>query len=151
MKIRLDKLDSPEIIALLDEHHEEMRRHSPPGSIHALDLEGLKSPAIAFWSLWNKNELLGCVALKEISTDLAEIKSMRVTYKHQGKGIANYLMRHLLDIAIARGYKRLSLETGSMDGFDRARKLYEKFGFDYCGPFAGYVDDPNSLFMTKRL
>lgn len=151
MKIRRDDLSGPEIAELLNEHMREMHLHSPVESIHALDINALKRPEINFWSVWHENELVGCGALKEIDPYHAEVKSMRVTYLHQGKGIANLILEHLLTEAEARKYQRLSLETGSMDGFYRARRLYEKYGFNYCGPFADYIADPNSVFMTKEI
>ncbi|TQV87611.1 GNAT family N-acetyltransferase [Aliikangiella coralliicola] len=151
MKIKIDDLSGREIAELLTEHMEEMHLHSPKESIHALDLHGLRQPEITFWSIWENGELLGCGALNEMNGRHAEIKSMRVTYRHQGKGIANIILEHLLAEAKHRGYQQLSLETGSMDAFNRARKLYEKYGFDYCGPFADYREDPNSVFMTKKL
>lgn len=151
MKIQVDDLSSPQIACLLSEHMQEMREHSPEESIHALDIDALRQATITFWSVWQDNELLGCCALKELESQHAEIKSMRVAYQHQGKGIANCMMEHILKIAEQRNYRRLSLETGSMAGFHRARQLYQKYGFGYCGPFADYVADPNSVFMNKIL
>lgn len=155
MNIIKDDLSSPAIAGLLEEHLEEMRRHSPPESVHALDLEKLRQSGIQFWSIWKDEELVGCGALKMIESERdfshAEIKSMRVTYKHQGKGIANIILEHLISEAKVQGVERLSLETGSMDAFARARSLYAKYGFQFCGPFADYAADPNSVFMTRAL
>ncbi|WP_327037118.1 GNAT family N-acetyltransferase [Lysobacter sp. Root559] len=139
------------MIALLREHLQGMARLSPPESIHALDLDGLRRPGIGFWSAWQDGQLLGCGALKQLDPEHGEIKSMRTAARHLRKGVAAAMLDHLIDEAGRRAYRRLSLETGSMDGFEPARRLYTRFGFDPCGPFADYVDDPNSVFMTKHL
>lgn len=149
MIIRQDDLTGSEIIALLNEHLQDMYRTSPPESVHALDLDGLRQPEITFWTLWLENQLAGCVAVKVLSDGHGEIKSMRTANVFRGKGIGNLLMQHLLSEAEQRGLNRLSLETGSMAFFEPARKLYEKFGFTYCQPFGSYQDDPNSVFMTR--
>jgi putative acetyltransferase len=151
MEIRVDDLTGPEIIALLEEHLRCMRRVSPPESCHALNLDGLRRPDVTFWTVWNGSDLAGCGALKELDPQHAEIKSMRTAYAHQRKGVASQVLRHIIAEAGRRGYRRLSLETGAMDYFEPARKLYAGFGFKFCGPFGTYVEDPNSRFMTKEL
>lgn len=151
MHIRIDPLTGPEIAALLQEHLDDMRLHSPPESIHALDLEKLRAPGITFWSAWEDDALVGCVALKELDPGHGEIKSMRTARAHRGRGIGVALLRHVLDEAAARGYRRLSLETGSMAAFVPARTLYARFGFEPCGPFAQYAEDPHSVFMTRAI
>lgn len=151
MDIRIDDLTGPEIAQLLQEHLQSMTLHSPPESIHALDLDGLRNPAITFWSAWQGADLMGCCALKELDPRHAEIKSMRTATRHLRKGVAARLLQHLLDEATRRGYARLSLETGSMAAFAPAHRLYARFGFEPCGPFADYVEDPYSLFMTRDL
>ena len=118
---------------------------------HALDLEGLKKPEITFWTVWDDNNLVGCGAVKELNAEHAEIKSMRTKADCRGKEIASKLLQHILQEAKMRGYRRLSLETGSMPFFQPARNLYAKHGFDYCTPFFTYKEDPNSVFMTKYL
>ena len=127
-----------------------MRAISPPESVHALDLDGLRRPEITFWTAWSGNALLGCGALKELSPDHGEVKSMRTARAHRRSGVARAMLAHIVAAARRRGYQRLSLETGSMAEFAPARSHYERFGFRYCEPFAGYVDDPNSVFMTRR-
>ena len=127
-----------------------MRAISPPESVHALDLDGLRRPEITFWTAWSGNALLGCGALKELSPDHGEVKSMRTARAHRRSGVARAMLAHIVAAARRRGYQRLRLETGSMAEFAPARSLYERFGFRYCEPFAGYVDDPNSVFMTRR-
>jgi putative acetyltransferase len=144
-------LDEPDVIALLGEHLQGMADHSPPESIHALDVNGLQAPDITFWTMRAGNELLGCIALKQLDEKHGEIKSMRTVSAHLRKGIAAALLEHLVAEARRRPYERLSLETGSGPGFEAAHALYRKFGFEYCGPFASYRDDPFSRFMTLRL
>jgi len=149
--IRVDDLSGPEIAALLAEHLRSMYLHSPPESVHALDIARLRAPDITMWSVWEERELLGCGALKELERDHGEIKSMRTAARHLRKGVASALMRHLLAEARRRSYRRLSLETGSMAAFAPARELYRRFGFQPCGPFGEYIEDPNSVFMTREL
>ena len=151
MKIILDDLKGPEIAALLTEHLEDMRATSPPESVHALDLDGLRQPNIRFWTLWDGRNLTGCGALKWLDAEHAEIKSMRTAATYKQQGVASQILQHLINDAKAAGVQRLSLETGSMAFFLPARSLYAKFGFELCGPFADYTLDPNSLFMTKKL
>jgi putative acetyltransferase len=151
MEIRTDDLRGREIARLLEEHLQDMRLQSPPESMHALDLEALRAPEITFWTVWQDSDLLGCGALKELEPRHAEIKSMRTAAAHRRKGVAGALMEVILAEARRRGYRRLSLETGSMAAFAPARRLYLRFGFDYGPPFAGYSEDPNSVFMTREL
>lgn len=151
MKIRIDDLSGPEVHELLQEHLRSMSLLSPPESVHALDVEALREPEITFWTVWEDGQLLGCGALKELDSGHAEIKSMRTSSQHLRKGVATNLLNHILAEAVRRGYRRLSLETGSMDAFEPARRLYAHFGFTYCEPFADYVEDPNSVFMTREL
>src|SRR5262245_35961381 len=151
MEIKIDDLSGREIAELLREHLENMAQNSPPESRHALNLEQLRKPEITFWTVWHGSELLGCGALKELTSAHGEIKSMRTATAHRRKGVAARLLAHILEEAKKRNYKRLSLETGSMEAFTPAHHLYAKFGFTKCGPFADYVEDPNSLFMTMEL
>lgn len=151
MHIRPDDLRGPEIRALLEEHLRDMRAISPPESVHALDLDGLRRPEVTFWTAWDGGELLGCGALRELDRTHGEIKSMRTAAAHRRKGVAAAMLRHLLAEAARRGYRRLSLETGSMAAFEPARRLYASFGFVPCGPFADYGPDPNSAFLTLEL
>ena len=151
MNIRVDDLTGSEIAEMVAAHLQSMKLNTPPESVHALDLEGLRRPEITFWSVWEGTELIGCGALKEIDAHHAEIKSMRTASSHLRKGVASRLLHHLMDEARRRGYRRLSLETGLMNAFEPARKLYAKFGFRYCEPFADYKIDPNSAFMTREI
>ncbi|WP_248926708.1 GNAT family N-acetyltransferase [Paenibacillus hamazuiensis] len=151
MEIKLDDLTGTEITSLIRGHLEHMAQLSPPESMHALGPEELKKTGITFWSAWEQGDLLGCGALKELGDGHGEIKSMRTAAAHRRKGVARSMLAHIVEEAKRRGYRRLSLETGSMAEFEPARKLYESFGFRYCEPFADYAEDPNSVFMTKEL
>lgn len=151
MEIKLDDLTGPEVAQLLDEHIQNMAKHSPPESRHALNLEGLRKPEIKFWSAWEVGHLVGCGALKELDEQHGEIKSMRTSSLHLRKGVAKKVLQHILEEAKKRNYRRLSLETGSMAAFEPARRLYLSFGFQYCKPFSDYIEDPNSVFMTVEL
>ena len=149
LEIRLDDLRGPEIRALLEEHLAEMRRISPPESVHALDLDRLKRPEVTFWTAWRQGRLVGCGALKELTPGHGEIKSMRTALGHQGQGIGAAMLRHILAEADRRAYQRVSLETGSQPHFEPARQLYRRHGFVSCGPFGDYREDPNSAFFTR--
>ena len=151
MKIEIDDLSRPEIQALLNEHLQGMYELSPPESVHALDLEKLRAPGITFWTVWEGSLLLGCGALKELDPTHGEVKSMRTPNARRRQGAGRAILAHMVGVARSRGYERLSLETGSMDAFTPAHRLYESFGFSFCGPFGEYVEDPNSVFMTLRL
>lgn len=149
--IRQDDLNGPEIAALLRTHLEHSAQHSPPESIHALNLEGLRAPDITFWAAWVDRTLVGCGALRQLSPAHGEIKSMHTVAAYRGQGIAARLLAFILDEARARRYSRVSLETGTMEGFAPARALYARFGFAPCAPFGSYREDPNSVCMTLRL
>ena len=151
MKIEVDDLSRAEIHALLEEHLQSMHALSPPESVHALDLEKLRQHGITFWSAWEGPLLLGCGALKELDPGHGEVKSMRTPGAHRRRGAGRAILAHIIEVARSRSYERLSLETGSMEAFRPAQRLYESFGFTYCGPFGDYVEDPNSVFMTLRL
>ena len=148
MSITEGGLDDPDVLALLREHLQGMADHSPPESIHALDVGGLKAPGITFWTMRDGSEVLGCIALKQLDERHGEIKSMRTASARLRKGVGAALLEHLVAEARRRGYERLSLETGSGPGFEAAHALYRKFGFVECGPFAEYREDPFSRFMT---
>ena len=151
MRIELDDLTRPEVHALLQEHLANMYELSPPESVHALDLAKLRSPDITFWTVWDGSLLLGCGALKEITPTHGEVKSMRTPKALRRRGAGRAVLTHIVAEARSRGYRRLSLETGSDAAFKPAQDLYRSFGFSACGPFADYRDDPNSVFMTLEL
>ena len=147
----VDDLSGIEIANFLEEHIKEMKAVSPPESKHALDLEGLRKPEVTFWTVWDDSSLIGCGAIKELSANHAEIKSMRIHNCYRGKGVASRLLQHILNEAKLRGYHRISIETGAMPFFEPARNLYAKYGFNNYAPFSTYKQDPNSVFMTKEL
>ena len=151
MRIVVDDLTGPEIAALLEAHTAELRAISPPESKHALDLEGLRQPDTTMWTVWDGDVLVGCAALKDLGDGHGELKSMRVVKEYTRRGIASMLLRHIVGEARERGFQRISLETGSMAFFEPAHRLYRKHGFEPCGPFGQYEDDPNSVFMTMLL
>lgn len=151
MRLVEDTLKDPKVIALLREHMENMLAITPVESVHALDLTRLKVPEITCWSAWDDQELLGFGALKLLGNGEGEIKSMRTSSLHLRKGVARAVLKHILEVAGARQYHRLYLETGSSQAFAPARSLYASFGFVFCGPFGEYVADPNSNFMTLEL
>jgi putative acetyltransferase len=151
MHIKEDDLTGPEIRALLETHFAGMLANSPEGSCHFLDFEGLNAPDVTFWSIWNGAALAGCGALKELSPDHGEIKSMRTHVGHLRKGVGAMMLTHIISEARARGYRRLSLETGSTEAFIPALAMYEAHGFQLCPPFGDYAEDPFSRFMTLIL
>ncbi len=147
----VDDLAGPQIAAFLDEHVREMLSISPPESKHALDLDGLRRPGITFWSAMDGDAVVGCGAIKRLDASHAEVKSMRTTPTRKRSGIASLMLEHIITEARRMGFTRLSLETGSAEFFLPARRLYEKFGFEYCEPFADYRPDPHSVFLTRAL
>ncbi len=151
VQIRIDDLTDPRIAEFLEEHLQDMRRISPPESVHALDLGRLKNPEITFWSAWNGSDLVGCGALKRLDAEHAELKSMRTSISSRRTGIGKLILEHIMSEARRLGYKRMSLETGSMSFFAPARSLYASYGFARCAPFADYKDDPYSVCMTHTL
>jgi putative acetyltransferase len=151
MRIIEDDLTGPEIRALLETHFAGMLANSPEGSCHFLDFDGLNAPDVTFWSIWDKESLAGCGALKELDAEHGEIKSMRTHADHLRKGVGAMMLTHIISEARERGYLRLSLETGSTEAFIPALALYEAHGFEFCPPFGEYVEDPFSRFMTLAI
>jgi putative acetyltransferase len=151
LEIREDDLTGQPIIDLLREHLENMYEITPPESVHALDLDALRAPNITFWTAWQGDELLGCGALKELDAKSGEVKSMRTVKAHRRKGVAAKILEYIIQEAKRRAYGYLYLETGSFREFAPARTLYVRYGFEYRGPFGEYTDDPNSVFMVKKL
>lgn len=151
VRIEPDDLSRPAVHALLREHLDDMYATSPPESVHALDLEGLRAPGMSFWTAWCGAQAVGCVALKRLDERHAELKSMRTSAVHRGQGLGTLLLAHVLEQARTRGYGRVSLETGSQGFFAPARRLYARHGFTECEPFGDYRPDPHSVFMTLEL
>nr|WP_026102324.1 GNAT family N-acetyltransferase [Pleurocapsa sp. PCC 7319] len=151
MQIREDDLTGKKIADFLREHLENMNEITPPESVHALDIEALRSPDITFWTAWDRDNLLGCGALKELDSKNGEVKSMRTAKIHRRKGIASKILSHIIQEARRRRYDCLYLETGVFPEFAPARTLYASYGFEYRSSFAEYIDDPNSVFMMKKI
>ena len=143
--------DNPEVHELLTNHFIELRSVSPKDSCHVLDIAGLKDPTIKFWSLWDKNNLIGSGALKFLDKEHGEFKSIRVNDKFRNKGNGYMVINHLINEAKKLNIKRLSLETGAGDFFLAARKLFQKCGFDTCEPFSYYKSNINSVYMTMQI
>ncbi|MFD0914930.1 GNAT family N-acetyltransferase [Pseudahrensia aquimaris] len=150
-QIEIGGLSDDRVIALLQAHLELMRSQSPPESTHALDIDGLRRPNITFWTAKLDGEPVGCIALKALDATHGEIKSMHTAQAARSKGIAQAMLAHLEAVARDQGMHRLSLETGAPDGFAPARALYQRAGYEICGPFGNYAEDPFSVFMTKSL
>lgn len=154
IRILEDDLTSGEMIALIVDHLTHLRQlapDSPPESHHALSVDDLRHNDITLWGAWQEQTLVGCVALKTLDGQHGEIKSMRTASGFERQGIASQMLEYLIAAARRRGLQRLSLETGSQPGFAAARAFYERHGFRCCAPFADYVDDPNSVYMTMVL
>ena len=151
MRIVVDDLTGPQIARFLEEHVAEMLSVSPPESKHALDLDALRAPGITFWSVMDGGTVVGCGALKRLDAGHAEVKSMRTLAARKRSGIGSLVLGHIIAEAQRMGFTRLSLETGAAEFFAPARRLYEKFGFTYCEPFADYRPDPLSVFLTRTL
>ena len=151
MKSIEGNFENSEVNELLNKHFIELRSVSPKGSAHVLDIEGLKDKSIKFWSLWDNNELIGCGALKFLEKNHGEFKSIRVADKFRRSGIGEKIIEHLIEEAKKLEISKLSIETGAGDFFIPARKLFSKFGFKKCIPFAHYKEDPNSCYFTLNL
>ncbi len=144
-------LTDPRIVDLLETHVTTALAQSPRESCHAFDVSGLQRPEVSFWAAWQGDELLGVGALMDLGGGHGEVKSMHTAKAARGRGVGSAMVRHIIGTARERGYRRLSLETGSMDYFAPARALYARHGFTECGPFEGYRPDPNSVFLTLTL
>ena len=143
--------DNSDVNDLLKKHFIELRSVSPAGSTHVLDIDGLKDPSIKFWSLWEDSKLVGCGALKFLEKNHGEFKSIRVTDEFKKKGVGKRIINHLIEEAKKLKISKLSIETGAGEFFLPARKLFSKFGFKKCPPFAHYKEDPNSCYYTLNL
>ena len=141
--------DHPEVNKLLTNHFIELKAASPKGSAHVLDIPGLKIPSIIFWSLWEKEYLFGCGALKFLDQNHGEFKSIRIHSNYRNKGNGIKIIDHLIVEAIKLGIKRISVETGAGKFFEPARKLFKKCNFMPCEPFAHYKNDANSIYLTR--
>lgn len=137
MEIKRTDLSEPEVVALLELHHAEMERFSPPGTCHVLDLNGLKVPGIEVFAAWENGQLLSIGALKQ-HDGFGEIKSMRASPEARGKGAGKAMLTHLIARGRELDFSQIKLETGSGPVFEAALNLYKRFGFEPCEAFAGY-------------
>lgn len=151
MRVVEDDLSGAEIATLLREHVRDMYATSPEDGVHTLSIDKLRAQEITVWTAWDDATLLGCGALKQIDAKQAEIKSMRTANAHRGRGVAQQILKTIVDVSRSRQYRHLYLETGSSPAFAPAHLLYQKAGFVDCGPFEGYVEDPFSRFMVMKL
>ena len=151
MKSIENNFDEPSVHKLLIKHFIELKSISPEGSTHVLDIEGLKNPEIKFWSIWDKNNLIGCGALKFLNRTDGEFKSIRIADKFRGQGLGEKLIFHLITEAKKLNLKKIYVETGAGNFFKSARKLFLKCGFKTCEPFSHYKKDPNSCYYKKDI
>ena len=151
LRIELDDLSRPPVIALLEEHLRNMYEVTPPDKVFAFDASKLKAPEISFWTAWDGEALLGCAALKELSPTQGEIKSMRTPSALRRTGAGRALLNHIIEVGRSRGYRALYLETGRQSAFVPAQTLYGSAGFERCGPFGSYSENGNSVFMSLSL
>lgn len=151
LRIVPDDLSGAAVLALLQYHLDEMHRWSPACSVHAMPAARLRAPDVSFFSAWRGDRLAGCGAIRHLDATHGELKSMRAAPECRGTGVGKAILLHLLAEAKARGYARVSLETGRSDPFLPAQRLYRALGFVECPPFADYAADPFSLFLTKAL
>lgn len=150
-RIAEDDLTGPEIAALLRLHLDEMHQWSPPESVHAMPIERLRQVDVTFYAAWDADRLAACGGIRHLDARHGELKSMRADPAYRGKGAGKAMLHHLIAVARARGYTRISLETGRPEAFLPARRLYESHGFVECPPFADYTVDPFSICMTRDL
>ena len=151
MRIEIDDVSRPQVLALLEEHLRNMHELSPPEHVFAFDAVKLRQPEVVFWTAWDDDELLGCAALKELSPTQGEVKSMRTPARLRRRGTGRVLLNHLLQVARERGYRELFLETGNHPAFAPAQTLYRSVGFRECGPFGSYEENGSSVFMSLQL
>ena len=151
MRLEIDDLSRPQVLALLEEHLRNMYELSPPEKVFAFDAGKLKAPELTFWTIWDNEDLLGCAALKELSPSQGEIKSMRTPKAMRRRGAGRALLAHIVEVSRGRNYEALFLETGCHPDFEAAQELYRSAGFVPCGPFGSYRENSNSVFMSMRL
>ena len=151
IRIEQDDASRPQVLALLEEHLRNMYELSSPDKVFAFDASKLKAPDVTFWTAWQDDLLLGCAALKELSSTEGEIKSMRTPSVRRRTGTGRTLLNHIIDVARARAYQTLYLQTGCHHAFVPAQTLYRSAGFGVCGPFGSYRENGNSVFMSLRL
>jgi putative acetyltransferase len=151
MRIELDDVTRPQVLALLEEHLRNMHELSPPDQVFAFDASKLRAPGVTLWTAWEEGTLLGCAALKELSPNQGEVKSMRTPASLRRRGAGRALLDHLVQVGRERGYQELFLETARHPAFAPAQALYRSVGFRECGPFGPYEENGNCVFMSLQL
>ena len=151
MRIEIDDVTRPQVLALLEEHLRNMYELSPPDQVFAFDASKLRAPGVTFWTAWEDGMLLGCAALKELSPTQGEVKSMRTPATLRRRGAGRALLDHLVQTSRERGYQELFLETARHPAFAPAQALYRSAGFKECGPFGSYQENGSSVFMSLQL
>jgi len=151
VRIEIDDVSRPPVLALLEEHLRNMYEITPPEHVFAFDAAKLRQPDVVLWTAWENDELLGCAALKELSPTQGEVKSMRTPARLRRHGAGRALLNHILQVSRERGYRELFLETGNHPAFVPAQTLYRSVGFRECGPFGSYQENGNSVFMSLQL
>jgi putative acetyltransferase len=151
IEVHIDDLSSPDVQSIVAEHLSGMHGNSPPGHVHALAIDGLKAPGTTFWSAWSNRQLCGCGALKQLTADSGEIKSMRTRADFLRQGVGQAVLQEIMQTAQDRGYARLYLETGTGAAFEAAHALYLRNGFAWCGAFGDYEATDFNVFMVKVL
>jgi putative acetyltransferase len=151
IRITQGDVADPRVLALIETHVSLARGSTAPDSAHALDITGLQSPDVELYTLWDDDVPVAIGALKHLSPDHGEVKSMFADPSARRRGTGSAMLAHIIATAKERGMSRLSLETGSWEYFAPARAFYQRHGFRECEPFAQYVPDPNSVFMTLSL
>jgi putative acetyltransferase len=151
MRIEIDDISRPQVLALIEEHLRNMYEITPPEHVFAFDASKLRQPGVVFWTAWEDATLLGCAALKELSPTQGEVKSMRTPAHLRRTGAGRALLNHILEVSRERGYRELFLETGCQPAFAPAQTLYRSVGFRECGPFGAYKENGNSVFMWLPL
>lgn len=141
----------PVIVPLIERHLILMYASSPSCSVHAMDAGRLAEAGVRFFAAFDGGSAVAMGALKTVTPVLGELKSMHVREDFRRRGLAEVILAHLLHTARAAGMTRVSLETGSQPAFAAARAFYARHGFEYCDPFVGYVEDPNSVFMSRAI
>jgi putative acetyltransferase len=151
MRIEIDDVSRPEVLALLEEHLRNMHEITPPGQVCAFDAKKLRAPGVVLWTAWEDELLLGCAALQELSATQGELKSMRTPARLRRHGAGRALLNHILQVSRERGYLELFLETGRHPAFRPAQTLYRSVGFRECGPFGAFKENGFSVFMSLNL
>jgi len=149
IRVANESPDQPAVLALIDELDRYQRALYPAESNHLLDLSALLQPNVRFAVARDaRGAVVGCGAVV-LMDGYAEVKRMFVSPVVRGGGIGRRLLEHVESQARMAGLKVLRLETGISQ--PEALGLYARAGYERCGPYADYPDDPLSVFMEKRL